>query len=185
MDRPARESKAVKTEPNPATHPSALDFTLKRIDGDPVHLASRYQGDVILIVNTASRCGLTPQYAQLQELHERYRDRGLSILGFPANNFGNQEPGTNEQIAEFCQVNYGVGFDMFSKISVKGEDIAPLYAHLTSEQTNPEHAGEITWNFEKFLIGRDGRIVQRFRPRQSPTSPEVITAIEAALAEGP
>jgi glutathione peroxidase len=161
---------------------TALQFKMKSLDGKDVDL-SKYKGKVTLIVNTASKCGNTPQYAGLEKLHEKYADKGLAILGFPANNFGKQEPGSNEEIGEFCKKNYGVKFDMFSKISVKGEDKAPLYQYLTSAQTNPQFPGEITWNFEKFLIGRDGKIVARFAPKTKPESPEVVAAIEAELAK--
>lgn len=162
------------------TVPPVLDFTMRRIDGEPAHLAD-YQGKVVLIVNVASECGLTPQYEQLQKLHETYRDRGLAVLGFPANNFGGQEPGTDAQIIAFCDENFGVTFDMFSKVSVKGEDICPLYEHLTSETTNPDSAGDIQWNFEKFIISRDGRVAHRFAPRVEPDSEEVVAAIEREL----
>lgn len=165
-----------------AQAPAVLDFTVQSIEGEDVYLG-RYYGDVVLIVNTASRCGLTPQYEQLQALHEEYADQGLSILGFPANNFGRQEPGTNDQILEFCEQNYGVDFDMFAKVSVKGDDIVPLYAYLTSEETNGDFAGEIRWNFDKFLVNRNGEVVARFAPRTRPDSEEVIAAIEAALAQ--
>jgi len=162
--------------------PAALNFTMESLTGEEVNLA-QYHGDVVLMVNVASKCGLTPQYKQLQALHEEYAEQGLSILGFPANNFGKQEPGTNEQIAAFCEENYGVAFDMFSKVSVKGDDQCALYQYLTSEETNGEFAGEIKWNFTKFLIGRDGKVVARFEPRTKPDSKEVIEAIEAELAK--
>jgi len=164
--------------------PSAgpLQFTVKDIDGKDVNL-SQYKGKPVLIVNVASKCGNTPQYAQLQELHKKYADKGLVVLGFPANEFRGQEPGTNEQIKEFCTSKYGVEFPMFSKLVVKGEGQAPLYQYLTSTQTNPKHAGEITWNFEKFLVGRDGQVVNRFKPRTKPDAPEVVQAIEAELAK--
>jgi glutathione peroxidase len=161
---------------------SALQFKMKSLDGKDVDL-SKYKGKVALIVNTASKCGNTPQYAGLEKLHEKYAAKGLAILGFPANEFGKQEPGSNEEIGEFCQKNYGVKFDMFSKIVVKGEGQAPLYQYLTSAETNPQFPGEITWNFEKFLIGRDGKIVARFAPKVKPESPEVVAAIEAELAK--
>ena len=131
--------------------PSIYDFTMDNIKGEPVEL-SQYKGKVVLIVNTASKCGFTYQYDGLEELYQTYQDSGLVILGFPANNFLKQEPGTNEEIAEFCRLNYGVTFPMFSKISVKGEDIHPLYQYLTSKETNPEFEGNISWNFNKFLI---------------------------------
>ena len=161
--------------------PSVLGFTVQAIDGEDVEL-SEYEGDVVLIVNVASRCGLTPQYEQLQALHEEYAEQGLSILGFPANNFRGQEPGTNDQIFQFCQENYGVEFDMFAKVSVAGDDICPLYEFLTSEETNGEFAGEIRWNFDKFLVSRDGAVIARFAPRTRPDSDEITNAIEAALA---
>ena len=140
-------------------------------------------GKVVLIVNTASRCGLTPQYEALQDLHERYAEQGLAILGFPANDFKEQEPGTDAEIAEFCATNYGVEFDMFSKVVVTGEEKCDLYRFLTAPETNPEFPGEIQWNFEKFLISRDGRIVNRFHPKVKPDAEEVVKAIEAELAK--
>jgi len=161
-----------------------LSFTMKGIDGKPVDLA-KYKGKVVMIVNVASKCGLTPQYKQLEALYEKYADKGFAIIGVPANNFGNQEPGTNEEIAEFCAKNYGVKFDLLAKVSVKGEDKCELYQFLTSKETNPKFAGEITWNFEKFLIGRDGQVVARFAPRVKPDDPQVIAAIEAELDKKP
>jgi glutathione peroxidase len=160
----------------------ALGFTVEDIDGNDVSL-KRYLGQVVLIVNVASKCGLTPQYEELQELHERYAGQGLAILGFPANDFLSQEPGTNEQIKQFCSTKYGVGFDMFAKISVKGRDQCALYAYLTSKEDNPEFGGELAWNFTKFLVGRDGKIIGRFEPRVRPSDPKVISAIEAALQQ--
>jgi glutathione peroxidase-family protein len=140
-----------------------------------------YKGKVLLIVNTASKCGFTPQYAGLQELYDKYKDRGFVILGFPANNFLRQEPGTNEEILHFCKVNYNVTFPMFSKISVKGKDIHPLYKFLTSKETDPEFSGSITWNFNKFLISKDGKILNRFKSPIKPMDKEVVEAIENAL----
>jgi len=162
--------------------PAVLNFTMDSLDGKPVDL-SKYKGKVVMIVNTASKCGNTPQYAKLEALHEKYADKGLSILGFPANEFKQQEPGSNEEIAAFCKKNYGVKFDMFSKIVVKGEGQAPLYKFLTSSETNPKFPGDITWNFEKFLIAKDGSIVARFKPKTQPDSEEVVKAIEAELAK--
>lgn len=159
-----------------------LNFTMKSLDGKDVPL-SQYAGKVVLLANTASKCGLTPQYAGLQTLHKKYSEKGLTVLGFPANNFNGQEPGSNLEIGEFCQKNYGVEFPMFSKISVKGDDQAPLYKFLTNADTNPKFAGDITWNFEKFLVGRNGEIVARFSPKTKPDAPEVIQAIEAELAK--
>jgi glutathione peroxidase len=161
--------------------PASLNFTMKSLDGKPVNL-SKYQGNVVLMVNVASQCGYTPQYEGLEELHKRYSARGLRLLGFPSNDFGQQEPGSNAEIADFCKKNYGVQFDMFSKIDVLGSTKAPLYKYLTSPQTNPKFAGEVEWNFEKFLIGRDGRVIARFRSPVEPLSKEMTSAIEAALA---
>jgi glutathione peroxidase len=172
---------AAKDEPKKDT-PPLLNFTLKSLDGEDVDL-SKYQGKVLLIVNVASYCGNTKQYAPLQALHEKYADQGLAILGFPANEFGAQEPGTDAEIATFCKDEYGVTFDMFSKIVVKGEGIHPLYQYLTSEETNPGFAGDIPWNFEKFLVGRDGKVVKRIAHKTSPDSADVVEAIEAELAK--
>lgn len=160
--------------------PDVLSFTMNSLDGKPVDL-SRYKGKVVLIVNVASQCGYTPQYKGLEWLHERYAKDGLAILGFPANNFGHQEPGSNEEINQFCRSNYGVQFEMFSKVSVKGEDQCPLYRYLTSPQTDPKFAGDVKWNFEKFLIGRNGQIVGRFRSKVKPESETMVKAIEAEL----
>ncbi len=160
---------------------SIYDFTMKDIDGKDQKL-EQYKGKVIMIVNVASRCGNTPQYAGLQKIYQQYKDKGLVILGFPANNFLGQEPGSNEEIKQFCSVNYQVTFPMFSKISVKGKDIAPLYKYLTEKETNPEFAGDISWNFNKFLIDRQGKIVARFGSRTTPEDEEVVRAIEQALA---
>jgi glutathione peroxidase len=159
-----------------------LGFSVTDIAGNEVDMSS-YSGKVLLLVNVASRCGMTPQYANLVGLHNKYSEQGLAILGFPANNFAGQEPGTNVEIQAFCTKNYGVEFDMFSKISVKGDDIAPLYQALTSEEENGGFGGEIKWNFTKFLVNRSGRVVARFEPRTKPTDPEVIAAIERELAK--
>ena len=156
-------------------------FTMKSIDGRDVSLAD-YRGKVLLIVNVASKCGFTGQYEGLQKLYETYEKRGLVVLGFPSNDFLGQEPGSNEQIASFCRTTYGVTFPMFAKISVKGREPHPLYRFLTGRETNPDFPGDITWNFNKFLVGRDGRIVARFGSRTKPESPEVAAAIEKALA---
>ena len=153
---------------------SVHEFTLNSIDGSPAPL-SAYQGKVVLIVNVASRCGFTPQYAGLESLYEKYKDRGFVILGFPANNFGSQEPGTNEEIKTFCSSKYNVTFPMYSKISVKGDDKAPLYQFLTAT------GGEIQWNFTKFLVDKNGKVVARFEPKVTPESPDVAAAIEKAL----
>jgi glutathione peroxidase len=158
-----------------------FEFSANSIDGSPKRLAD-YRGRVLLIVNVASECGLTPQYQGLEELHEAYSGRGLAVLGFPANEFGAQEPGSNQQVRDFCSTRWGVKFDMFAKVKVKGPGIDPLFDYLTSPETNPGFAGEIKWNFNKFLVGRDGRVLARFEPKVEPTSPEVKTAIERALA---
>jgi glutathione peroxidase len=167
---------------NKATATGPLQFTVKDIDGKDVDL-SQYKGKVVLIVNVASKCGNTPQYKQLEEAYKKYGDKGFTILGFPANEFRQQEPGTNEDIKKFCTSKYNVDFPMFSKIVVKGDGQAPLYQYLTSKETNPKFAGDITWNFEKFLIGKDGKVAARFAPKTKPDAPEVVHAIEAELAK--
>jgi glutathione peroxidase len=156
-----------------------LSGTMKSIDGEDVDLGS-YEGKVVLVVNVASRCGATPQYNGLQDLYEKYKDKGFVVLGFPANDFGRQEPGSDAEIKEFCTTKYDVTFPMFSKITVKGADKPKLYQVLT-ETADP--AGEIGWNFEKFLIGKDGTVVGRFKTRVSPDDPDLVAAIEAALAK--
>jgi glutathione peroxidase len=156
------------------------DFTLISIDGKPGRL-SQYQGKVVLIVNVASKCGFTPQYTGLENVYEKYKDQGFVILGFPANNFGAQEPGTNAEIKTFCSSKYSVTFPMFAKVSVKGDDMCPLYKFLTDTQANPATGGDIKWNFTKFLLGKDGKVITRFEPAVTPESPEVTGAIEKAL----
>ena len=159
---------------------SIYDFVIEDIDGNDVPLGN-FRGKVVLIVNVASKCGFTPQYEGLQALYEQYGTQGLVILGFPANNFLRQEPGTNAEIKTFCSINYGVTFPMFAKISVKGKDIHPLYEFLTNKKTNPKFSGSIKWNFAKFLINREGSIVARFKPKADPNSTVVIRAIEEAF----
>jgi glutathione peroxidase len=154
-------------------------FTLNSIDGKPAPLAD-YKGKVVMVVNVASQCGYTPQYTALEAIYEKYKDQGFVILGFPANNFGAQEPGTNEEIKTFCSRKYSVKFPMYAKISVKEPDQAPLYTYLTKE-TGAGIAGEIKWNFTKFLIDRNGKVVQRFEPAVTPDSKEVVEAIEKQL----
>ena len=151
------------------------EFTLNSIDGKPAPL-SAYDGKVVLLVNVASRCGYTPQYTGLEALYEKYKDKGLVILGFPANNFGAQEPGTNEEIKTFCSTKYNVTFPMYSKVSVKGSDITPLYKFLTETK-----GGDVKWNFTKFLADKHGNVVGRFESAITPDSPELVSAIEAAL----
>ena len=174
--KPAVATDAAK----PAKTMSIYDFPLESLDGQPVDM-NKYRGKVLLVVNTASKCGYTPQYAGLQALSEKYKAQGLEVLGFPANNFGGQEPGTASEIGAFCQKNYGVTFDLFAKSSVKGDDQAPLWKYLT-QQANPEKTGDIGWNFEKFVIGRDGALVDRFKSGVTPQSDELTGVVEQQLA---
>ncbi len=159
---------------------SIHDFAMKDINGKEVKL-DQYRGKVALLVNTASKCGYTPQYEGLQKVYDQYKDQGFVVLGFPANNFKGQEPGTNEEIKEFCTLRYNVTFPMFAKISVGGEDKHPLYKYLTEKETNPQFAGEIKWNFNKFLVDKNGRIIARFDSGDKPESDKVVQAIEQAL----
>jgi glutathione peroxidase len=152
----------------------------KDIDGNDRPL-SEFVGKVLLVVNVASKCGFTPQYKNLERLYERYKGRGFEILAFPANDFGRQEPGTDAEIKSFCSLNYGVTFPMFAKISVQGKDIHPVYAFLTSKETNPKSAGKITWNFNKFLLDRKGDILARFDSKDDPLGDKIPRAIEGAL----
>lgn len=161
--------------------PSVYAFTVQDIDGNDVPL-SRYRGKVVLVVNVASFCGYTKQYAGLESLYQQYREKGLAILAFPANNFGSQEPGTDAEIKDFCTTKFGVTFDMFSKISVKGSDQHPLYAFLTSPETNPRFSGDVRWNFTKYLLDRAGNIVAKFDSRVDPLAEELTGAIEKALS---
>ncbi len=159
---------------------SVYDFTMKTIDGKEVPL-SHYRGKVVLIVNVASQCGYTPQYKGLEALYRKYKDQGFTILGFPANNFGQQEPGTDAEIKTFCTTNYDVTFDMFSKISVKGNDQHPLYRFLTSAGTDPKFSGDVKWNFQKYLIDRNGNIVGKFLSAVEPLSADITSAVEHEL----
>jgi glutathione peroxidase len=160
---------------------SPLNHKVKTIAGKEVDL-SQYKGKVVMIVNVASACGLTPQYEGLQALHEKYADKGLVVLGFPCNQFGKQEPGSDAEIAEFCKSNYSVEFPMFSKIDVNGDNADPLYKDLTGADTKPVGPGKISWNFEKFILDRNGKIAARFSPKTTPDDAEVIKTIEAELA---
>jgi len=160
---------------------SIYDFTMNSIDGEPTPL-SKFHGKVVLVVNVASRCGFTPQYSALEKVYEKYKDRGFVIVGFPANNFGGQEPGSNQEIKTFCSTKYNVTFPMMAKVSVKGDDKTPLYQFLTDKTASPSTGGEIQWNFTKFLIGPDGRPVARFEPNVTPDDPQVTAAIEKELA---
>jgi glutathione peroxidase len=165
----------------PATKAGAIyDFKVQTIDGKNVSL-KRFRGKVLLVVNVASKCGNTPQYAALEAMYTKYKDKGFAVLGFPANNFGAQEPGTNAEIKEFCSATYGVNFPMFSKISVKGDDEAPLYKWLIASSDRPND--DIEWNFAKFVIGRDGKVVARIAPKVKPDDPTVTDAVEKALAQ--
>jgi glutathione peroxidase len=159
---------------------SVYEFTLNSIDGAPLPL-QKFEGKVMLIVNVASKCGFTPQYEGLEAAYEKYKDQGFVIVGFPANNFMAQEPGTNEEIKTFCSTKYNVKFPLYSKISVKGEDKAPLYQFLTDSNANPKTGGEIKWNFTKFLVDRHGKVIARFESAVKPDSPEITAAIEKAL----
>ncbi len=173
---------AVAQEPSTPQEevPTALNFTLKTIDGKEKPL-SDYRDKVIVVVNVASKCGMTPQYKTLQALHEKYADRGLAVLGFPCNQFGGQEPGSDEEILTFCSDKYGVDFDMFSKIDVNGDDANAFYKHLTSLDLQPKGAGKVGWNFEKFLLDRQGNVIARFGSRTDPMSEEFVAAVEKAL----
>src|SRR5579864_3830650 len=164
-----------------AGNKTVFDYALNTIDGQPAPL-SAYKGKVVMLVNVASRCGFTPQYTALEAIYEKYKDRGFVIVGIPANNFGAQEPGTNQEIKTFCQSKYNVKFPMMSKVSVKGDDKTPLYQFLTDKAANPKTGGDIQWNFTKFLVGPDGQILARFEPKVTLDSPEVTSAIENALA---
>jgi len=156
------------------------DFQAQTIRGDECDL-SNFSGKVCLVVNVASACGLTPQYDGLQRLYDEYRERGLEVLGFPCNQFGAQEPGSEEEIAKFCETNYGVTFPLFSKVDVNGDGAHPVYAWLTAEDTSPDGAGDIAWNFAKFLVDRDGRVIARFAPPTEPCAADVKAQVEAAL----
>ena len=170
---------AILASTMPAASP-LYNFKVDSIDNKPVTL-SDYQGKVLLMVNVASQCGYTPQYTGLESLYEKYRDKGLVVMGFPANNFGAQEPGSNDEIKTFCSRKYSVKFPLFSKMSVTGSDESPLYQYLT-KQANPKTAGDIKWNFTKFLVDKSGNVIARFEPNVTPDSPEVISAIEKALS---
>jgi glutathione peroxidase len=158
---------------------SIFDFTMDDIDGKPVNL-DQYRGKVLLVVNTASFCGNTPQYSDLEKMYETYQEKGFEILAFPANNFGQQEPGTNQEIKNFCFTKYSLTFPLFSKISVKGEDKHPLYRYLTEQSPFP---GEVEWNFQKYLIDRSGKVVARYHHRTKPLSDEIVRGVETALSQ--
>jgi glutathione peroxidase len=159
---------------------SLHDIPVRTLDGDPSSLGS-LAGTTLLVVNVASKCGLTPQYAGLEKLHERFADQGFAVVGFPCNQFGGQEPGTADEIAEFCSATYGVSFPMFEKIEVNGPERHPVYQELTAVPDASGEAGDIQWNFEKFLVRPDGTVAARFRPRTEPDDPAVVEAIEENL----
>ena len=156
------------------------DFKQKTLDGKDKSLAD-FKGKAVLVVNVASKCGLTPQYTGLQKLHEKYSARGFEVLGFPCNQFAGQEPGSAQEIAEFCERNYGVTFPMFAKIDVNGANRAPLYAWLTAQETQPDGPGDVMWNFGKFLVDKQGKVIARFNPRVAPDAAELTSALEKAL----
>ena len=162
--------------------PPLYSFKMKGIEGNEVELKS-FHDQALLIVNTASNCGLTPQYEGLEALYNKYKDHGFSVLGFPSNEFGQQEPGSDDEIKAFCKKNYGVTFPLFSKIAVKGEQIHPLYTYLTQEVENEQLRGDIRWNFDKFLVNRDGEVIARFEPDANPNNPKLVAQLEAVLAD--
>jgi glutathione peroxidase len=176
---PACAASAVAAE-NVKDVPPVLQFKTKSLEGNDVDLA-QYKGKVLLIVNTASKCGYTPQYKGLEALHEKYSKDGLAVLGFPCNQFHHQEPGSSQQIREFCTSKYKVSFDLFEKIDVNGPNKAPLYKWLESADATPSDPGPVGWNFEKFLVGRDGKVIARFRSAVGPTNPKLVAAIEEAI----
>ncbi len=160
---------------------NVYDFSLKTIDGTPQSLAD-FRGKVLLMVNVASACGLTPQYSALEKLYREHKAQGLEVLGFPCNDFAAQEPASEAEIKTFCSTKYDVSFPMFAKVKVLGDQRTPLYGYLTTQTTQPDGPGDVSWNFAKFLIGKQGQVVARFSPRTAPDAPEVLTAIKAALS---
>jgi glutathione peroxidase len=177
-----KTSKSVETEPieSNISANSVYDFSMISIEGEIINL-SKYKGKVLVIVNTASKCGLTPQYKELEAFYKTYKEKGVEVLGFPANNFLSQEPGTNKEIANFCLSNYGVSFQMFSKISVKGKDIHPLYQYLTQKSKNGILDAAVSWNFQKFVIDQNGKLITSFSPKTSVSEPEFIKNIDDLL----
>ena len=172
----------VSAEEKKADVPPLLKHEMKTLTGKKVDLA-KYKGKVLLVVNVASQCGATPQYKPLEVLHEKYNEKGLAVLGFPCNQFGKQEPGNDEEVADFCQKNYGVKFDMFSKVDVNGDKAADLFKQLTSKEAFAKDPSKVNWNFEKFLVNKKGEVVARFRNGVEPDDAEVVKAIEAELAK--
>ena len=178
--RPSKDSDCCAGSAQAGADNALFSAPVNTLDGSPSSLGD-HAGKALLIVNVASRCGLTPQYGDLEQLQERYADKGFSVLGFPCNQFGGQEPGTAEEIKTFCAVNYGISFPMFEKIEVNGEGRHPIYSELVKTADASGHTGDIRWNFEKFVVSADGETVTRFAPRTAPDAPEVIAAIEAGL----
>jgi glutathione peroxidase len=179
----AEEAKKSDKSAKADAEKTMLDAEMKTIEGKKVNLAEKYNGKVVMVVNVASRCGYTPQYEQLQAMHEKYGKKGLAIVGVPCNQFGTQEPGTEKEIAQFCKDNFGVEFDMMAKVDVNGPEATPLYKKLTSKETDPKFAGDIKWNFEKFVFDREGNVVARFDSKAKPDSERVVKVIEAELAK--
>ncbi len=183
MAKTASAAGAAASKSDQEAKASILDHEMETLDGKKVNLAKKYKDKVVLLVNVASKCGNTKQYKPLEALHEKYAKEGLAIVGVPCNQFGGQEPGTAQEIAQFCEATYGVKFDLMAKVDVNGDNAAPLYKDLTSKESDPKFAGKIPWNFEKFLISRDGKVVARFNHKTSPDKPEVVEAIEKELAK--
>ncbi|MCC6490044.1 MAG: glutathione peroxidase [Candidatus Hydrogenedentes bacterium] len=181
----AEEDGTPEAKESDATEPptSILDFKVKDIDGKEVKLGDKYKGKVLVVVNTASKCGYTPQYTDLETIYKKYHEQGLEVLAFPSNDFGGQEPGTETEIKYFCSTKYNVTFPLFAKMPVKGEGKSPLYRFITDEKANPKTGGEIKWNFTKFLVNRNGEIIARYESAVKPTDESVAQAIEKALAE--
>jgi glutathione peroxidase len=173
----------AKTAKSKASEATPLDQEMKTLQGKKVNLADKYDGKVVLLVNVASKCGYTKQYAQLQALHEKYGKKGLAVVGVPCNQFGGQEPGTEKEIAQFCEDRFGVEFDMMAKVDVNGPKATPLYKELTLEEEKAKFPGKIKWNFEKFVFGRDGQVVARFPSNVEPDAKEVVEVIEAELGK--
>ncbi|MFA6242314.1 MAG: glutathione peroxidase [Candidatus Hydrogenedentales bacterium] len=185
MLAPAFADDAAKSNEEKKMPDTVLGFEVKDIDGKDVKLGDAYAGKVLLIVNTASKCGFTPQYTDLEALYQKYHEKGFEILAFPSNNFGGQEPGSEAEIKEFCSTKFKVTFPLFSKVEVKGDAKVPLYQFLTDEKTNPASPGDVKWNFTKFLVGRDGKIIARYESAVKPMDDQVTKAVEDALAAEP
>lgn len=183
QDEKAAPAKAAPAATSSAEKTTPLNVTMKNIAGKEVNLAKQYDGKVVLLVNVASQCGNTPQYEQLQALHDKYAEQGLAIVGVPCNQFRSQEPGSDADILKFCTETYGVEFDLLSKVEVNGQGACALYKYLTSKESNPKFGGDIPWNFEKFLFSRDGQVAGRFNHRTKPDAADVVKAVEAELAK--